>query len=154
MPLAVSVFSFSLQLLVLQPLPYWSVHPNWVAEMMGFEQPIANLFVFLLVSNSGQKWLFELRAEMGVLHYLWILFLHITSDPFCKVNWGLAFFKLTAGNWPLCSRYVRKGLDEEQIKRENGNDLALPVMPRHFVKWSQIPWCSHVGHGTYKIVSL
>lgn len=67
----------------------------------------------------------ELNFAMGVLHYEWILFLHITSDPFGKVNWELAFFKLTAGNWPLCSRYVRKGLDEGRIRRRSGNHLTL-----------------------------
>lgn len=61
----------------------------------------------------GKQWLWRLRAQRSVLHYLWVLFLHMTYGPFCKVTWGLAFFKPTAGNWPLCSRYVRNCLDGE-----------------------------------------
>lgn len=119
-----SAFSFSLPLRVFHILPSWSGPLRWVAETMRFEQQICKIIRVTmgqpLWSAFGKQWLLELGAEMGVLHYSLILFLPITSDPFCKVNWELAFFKLTAGNWPLCSRYVRRGLDEEQIRRQMG----------------------------------
>ena len=129
--------------------------PRRVTEITRFEQQIANVSELLLASTPGSgpcslelKWVFCITC--------WILFRHITSDPFCKVNWELAFFKLTAGNWPLCSRYVRKGLDEEQVRRQNGNNLALivTVMLQHHVRWAQMPRCNPVGDGSCRAVSL
>lgn len=124
--------------------------------MMGCEQQTAHLSPIgsQLSSAFGKQCRLQHRAEMGVLHYSLILFLHITSDPFWEVNCEPAYSRLSAGNWPLCSRYVREGLDEEQTRRRNGNDPALMAMLGRHGRQSQIPGCSHRGNGTCGTVSL
>lgn len=124
--------------------------------MMGCEQQTACLSPIgsQLSSAFGKQRRSQHRAEMGVLHYSLILFLHITSDPFGEVNCEPAFSRLSAGNWPLCSRYVRKGLDKEQTRRRNGNDPVLLAMLGHHGRQWQIPGCSHRDNGTCGTVSL
>lgn len=97
-PRSVSAFSFSLRLLILQPLPYWSVHPDWVAEMMRSEQPVANLSVLLPVSNSGQHLVRSgyLSSELKWVFYITCGFYFSTSPltPFAKLIEGWPF-----SNW-------------------------------------------------------
>ena len=122
-------------------------------EIMWLEQQICKCVWVTPGQHSSQRWgssgPYSLELKWVFCITCWILFLCITSDPFCKVNWELAFFKLTAGNWPLCSRYVRKGLDEEQVRRQNGNTPALivTVMLLYKVTWAQIPLCDPVATG-------
>lgn len=106
-----------------------------------------------LWSAFGKQCRLEHRAEMGVLHYLLILFLHITSDPFREVNCEPAFSRLTAGNWPLCSRYVR----EAWVQSEPEAKWAWPSPYGHAGapwKQSQSPGCSPRGNETCGTVSL
>lgn len=136
------LISFSFQQSVLHISHYWLVLPRQVPGVIQFCATDYNSESILARSFSPvrKQWLLRLRAEIEDLHSLQILLLHMTYEPpapLCKVNWGLASFKPSAGNWPLCSRY---GLDG---KKKNENCLALPSSRLwHPVKGPQGTWCS------------
>lgn len=120
---------------------------------------IANVPELLLAGiavSAGEEWPSQLGLKWVFCITCWILFRHITSDPFAKLieSWP---FQIGLQEIDLC---VHAMLGKGWMKSKSGGkmeiiwSLIVTVTLQHHMKWAQIPRCNPVGDESCRAVSL